>query len=155
MSIMSGKVKTMSKKTVYIVQEFGWEYNDEFFEIIMDTPIKAFATREQAETHKRILEREAREDWDSGGLGMSFPTFESVYNQGNPFSALTSLTRDEFSQHIHALGLPSLQFDEDDLFEENALWQAVRKLPKDKYHAFFDLLDGVNFCEIVEMEVEE
>jgi hypothetical protein len=141
-------------KTVYIVQEFGWEYNDEYFEIILDTPIKAFSTREQAETQKQILEREAREDWDSGGFGLSFPTFESTYNQENPFSALTSLTRNEFSERIHALGLPALQFGEYEVFEENALWEAVRKLPKEKYHAFFDLLDGVNFYEIVEMEME-
>jgi hypothetical protein len=146
----------MSKKTVYVVQEFGWEYNDEYFEIITDTPIKAFATLKQAESHKRILEREARRKWEIEVDGLGFPVCFDNQSGIQPFSSITSLTWEEFVERVDLFSLPPFQYADSmgiDLFEEKVFWKAVSDLPEEQYHAFFDLLDGLNFYEIITLEV--
>lgn len=57
---------------VYIVQELGWEYNDEGLDMTNDTPLKAFVVRSQAEAlcqekeleARRAYEEQARGDWN-------------------------------------------------------------------------------------------
>ena len=55
--------------TVYIVQKLRWEWNDEAFVLNNDTPIKAFESREDAETYCQRYEAEAREKWRGYGNG--------------------------------------------------------------------------------------
>jgi hypothetical protein len=146
-------------KIVYIVQEFGWEYNDEYFEIVSGTPKKAFLTYEQADSHRRVLERQARREWEVEWSEMDFPVcFESTDSHDHPFSSLTSLTWDAFQEKVRAFPLPPFEYPESegiDLYEEKAFWKAVNALPEEQYHAFYDLLDGLNFYEVVAIEVIE
>ena len=48
---------------VYIVQKLDWRWNDEAFVLRDDTPVKAFASRRDAETLCEELEATARREW--------------------------------------------------------------------------------------------
>lgn len=56
---------------LYIVQKLHWEYNDQFYCLADDTPVKAFARKQDAEDFRLQQEREARVGWlgNTGCLG--------------------------------------------------------------------------------------
>ncbi|MBB6048911.1 hypothetical protein [Armatimonas rosea] len=74
--------------TVYIVQKLDWKWNDEAFVLRDDTPVKAFASRRDAETLCEELESTARREWKTWhetntyigeqGRGESVETFYEV-----------------------------------------------------------------------------
>jgi hypothetical protein len=142
----------MSKKTMYIVQEFAWEFNDDSLVIIADTPIKAFPTHAQAEAYRLVQEREARRDKRTYS-GSRFPfTFEKLGSDGvQPWTSLSSLPWEEFIERALPFDLPPLQHPND--FYNKEFWEAVDALPEEKHHAFYDLFDGLNFYEVVPIEV--
>ena len=49
---------------VYIVQKLDWKWNDEAFVLRDDTPVKAFASRRDAETLCEELDRATRVEWE-------------------------------------------------------------------------------------------
>jgi hypothetical protein len=49
--------------TVYIVQRLHWEYDDVFFILEAEQPVKAFVKRESAEAYRKELEDKAKETW--------------------------------------------------------------------------------------------
>jgi hypothetical protein len=48
---------------VYIVQKLDWKYDDAFYCLFNDEPVKAFAKKHDAEAYQLTLEKEARESW--------------------------------------------------------------------------------------------
>ncbi|MBB6048913.1 hypothetical protein [Armatimonas rosea] len=53
--------------TVYIVQKLDWKYDDAFYCLYDDEPVKAFAKKHDAEVYQPLLEKEARESWQGQG----------------------------------------------------------------------------------------
>jgi hypothetical protein len=49
--------------TIYIVQKLHWKWNDEAFVLRDDMPVKAFASRRDAEKLCKELEATARQEW--------------------------------------------------------------------------------------------
>jgi hypothetical protein len=54
---------TKNVMTVYIVQRLHWEYDDVFFILESEQPVKAFVKRESAEAYRKALEDKAKENW--------------------------------------------------------------------------------------------
>jgi hypothetical protein len=52
--------------TVYIVQRLHWEYDDVFYLLDSEQPVKAFVKKESAEAYRQALEAEAKENWSAG-----------------------------------------------------------------------------------------
>ena len=53
--------------TVYIVQKLDWKYDDAFYCLSDDEPVKAFVKKRDAEAYHLMLEKEAREGWQGRG----------------------------------------------------------------------------------------
>jgi hypothetical protein len=53
----------MTVMTVYIVQRLHWEYDDMFYLLDSEQPVKAFVKRESAEAYRQKLESETRKNW--------------------------------------------------------------------------------------------
>jgi ATP-dependent helicase/DNAse subunit B len=49
--------------TVYIVQRLHWEYDDVFYLLDSEQPVKAFVKKESAEAYRQALEDEAKKNW--------------------------------------------------------------------------------------------
>lgn len=50
-------------RTVYLVQKLDWQWNDEFFVIDEEIPVKVFARLSRAEGYRQKLEAEERNKW--------------------------------------------------------------------------------------------
>jgi hypothetical protein len=50
-------------RTVFVVQRLHWEYQDNFFEVEDETPIKAFADSGDAAIYRDRQDTEARASW--------------------------------------------------------------------------------------------
>ena len=89
-------------RTVYIVQEIGWEYNDEYLETRQETPVKAFASREGAEAYRKQCETEKRNRIRAADFAKQ--EFEDYgFNLTNTFGRLeniTSLSESRFLKEI-------------------------------------------------------
>ena len=53
--------------TVYIVQKLDWKYDDAFYCLSDDGPVKAFAKKRDAEVYRQTLEQKARREWQNRG----------------------------------------------------------------------------------------
>jgi hypothetical protein len=73
----------MHGQVVYVVQGIGWEYDDEYFEPVTDSPVKAFTNREDAEAHRRVLEEEARRQWDAETAALHFRCVSTIFRESN------------------------------------------------------------------------
>jgi len=144
----------MTAEVVYIVQEFQWEYNDEWFDLEGDTPIRAFVDRDMAEAYQQRREAEARASFaQSGPRRANFPSFFGG------FPRMSTLSEAAFQGRLQALGLPlppempdgdDIAMDlSDDWWE--AVWAAVTP---DLEEAFWGLFDRLRFYEIVAVEVQ-
>jgi hypothetical protein len=51
-------------RMVYVVQKLDWQYNDVFFEIGSEIPVKAFARLRDATAYRQKLEVQAQRDWN-------------------------------------------------------------------------------------------
>jgi hypothetical protein len=51
------------RMTVYIVQKLHWEYDDVFYILEGEHPVKAFVKKESAEAYRAKLEAEAKKNW--------------------------------------------------------------------------------------------
>lgn len=49
--------------TVYLIQKLDWRWNDEAFVLREDTPVKAFASRRDAEALCTAMEAQVRAEW--------------------------------------------------------------------------------------------
>ena len=82
-------------RTVFVVQEIGWTFNDEWYYrdgMEDDKPFVAYASRERAEAELLHFEREK---WQE----------ECPFLFGYNIAAITHLTEDEFVRHVEHLGL--------------------------------------------------
>jgi hypothetical protein len=141
-------------KTVYIVQRIGWEYDDNFFYPVYTEPVKAFVARESAEAQRKILERQAREEWfDASRIPPEFDDRHNGEDWNKHYTKLTALTFSDFCERLKLLGVEP-PTDEND-FSSYAFWGGIAKLPSETYHAVYDLLDGLNFYEIIALEVTQ
>lgn len=52
-----------ASRKVYIVQRLHWVYQDDFFNIEDESPVKAFMRLSQAEGYRQKLEHVERENW--------------------------------------------------------------------------------------------
>ncbi len=150
----------MDKQTVYVVQEIGWGYHDEWFFRAGEQPIKAFTRREAAEAYWQEKERMAREaimntsPWDRGNSHWSCNIVATFGNLP------TSLTAKEFASKAREIGLPPVPYVFEEGSVEDALWSdewwvtAWKTLRPDRTDLLWSLLDCLNFYEVIEMEVQ-
>jgi hypothetical protein len=137
---------TMAKKkqsiTVYVVQQYHWEYSDEYFYHDDDgEAIQTFRDRRKAETYRDELEREMQRNNGFGPFEMN----------GLEFEEQTSLTFAQFQKGVRQLGLET-PADESDCFEwwhDNA-----EKFTTNQRFGVWKLMDKARFYEIVETELE-
>jgi hypothetical protein len=136
-------------KTVYIVQEFGWDYNDEWYEPYIfdeskmenDDPLvsrsfatNVFKTLEEAEAYRRPLEQQARKNWDTSSLEwhripFAFENTQTKWPHG--WTSLSSLPWDTFIEQARAIGS---SFDLKTKMETNSTW----------YEGFWDAVETTN-----------
>ena len=144
--------------TVYLVQQVGWAYNDEWYDRLdrkprddefhdpsyvpdpdfFNRPLKAFRDRAKAEAYARELDRAARSEFASPP-GLAGP---------NDLAALTTLSEERFIERARELGLIS---------SENGgsrPWANYLDLTTTQMEAYWDLCDLVRFYEVVETTVE-
>ncbi len=77
-------------QTLHLVQRLHWQYDDSFYEVGSDEPIRAFVDHDAAESYCRALEHNARNDQtearDQDGIALlpredpefDYPFFEVV-----------------------------------------------------------------------------
>jgi hypothetical protein len=53
--------------TVYIVRRLHWEYQDHFFGLDDESPVKAFVSRRDAERYAEERDRDERVEWEKYG----------------------------------------------------------------------------------------
>jgi hypothetical protein len=140
---------SMNRKT-YVVHRREWEYNDEFMENVGSEPVKAFPTQEDAEAYRKTLEREAWKEW-SVEWGEQFPMCLDDLSRDD-FTSLTSLTPEEFLEKIKPFSLPEITYL-DCMYDETEFWNAVNALPTEQFYAFYDLLDHLQFYEVIELDI--
>ncbi len=142
-------------RTLYLVQEINWAYDDQWHYEDGAIPRKAFASRDDAEAFRLLRENDSREsivaDEDEGYWSCNLEeTFGS-------FGALTTLGDDEIDRRLLTLGLPEYVSESDAGPDGNSgwwrnLWAAVDT--SEKRDAVWQLFDKVRFHEVVEVEAE-
>jgi hypothetical protein len=134
-------------KTVYVVQEMNWEYNDEYH-FPAGEPVKAFRDRDRAEAYRRELEQAPRvQDCLSFLLN-----YAGAYQFDDPLPRMTSLSQAELLERIDGADLPAPQgppYSWADWYE--ITWGGLE--PKER-HRLYDIFDRVRFYQIVEMDLE-
>ena len=48
---------------VYLIQKLHWQYDDNFYELDNDSPVKVFVSRDDAEAERQRLDAAEREAW--------------------------------------------------------------------------------------------
>jgi hypothetical protein len=137
---------TMPKKTrsitVYVVQQYHWEYSDEYFyHDDAGETIQTFRNRRKAEAYRDELEREMQRTNGFGPFEMNSLGFEDQ----------TSLTFAEFQQGVRQLGLeaPTSEWDCYEWWHDNA-----GSFTAEQCYGVWKLMDRARFYEVVETELE-
>jgi hypothetical protein len=164
----------MSKKTVYVVVKVAWDYTDEYYaryDIYNPTPIRVFLTHQDASVYRRELEKKARDEWDYElniqwkslehiHFPLTFHNHEHKLEDKNMWVSFCSLSWKEFQERIRPFNLPPPEPEPEytgcltntgGMWFAKGFWEAVRALPDEQYHAFYDLFDKLNFYEVVEV----
>jgi hypothetical protein len=89
---------------------------------------------------------------------------EDKLEKENMWVSFCSLSWQEFQERILSFNLLPLEHinpdkieyltNTDSMWFAKGFWEAVRELPEEKYHAFYDLLDKLNFYKVVEISSE-
>jgi hypothetical protein len=156
----------MSKKTAYVVMKVEWEYTDEYNDQYDPVPIQTFLSYQDASTYCRELEEKARYE-KSYGLDVEQRCLNDMRYRDNKLEkedmwvSFCSLSWQEFQERIRSFNLLSLEHinpnkieyltNTDGMWFAKGFWEAVRELPEEQYHAFYDLFDKLNFYEVVEI----
>lgn len=144
-------------RTLYLVQEINWNYDDQWFYEDGETPRKAFADRAAAEAFRAAQENVQREkliavpltdkyeEW-SGNLVVTFGGVREV----------SSLPADELDNRLAALGVPPLPKGYGAKDWNNSWWRALweTRPTVTERDPVWRLFDKVRFYEIVEVEAE-
>jgi len=131
----------MAKKTItaYVVHKRFWNYNDEFYYVEGRMPTKSFLTREKAEAYRKQIEPAARR-------------FDNPFEcEGLGEADWTSLSKAELDAGLRKLGFTPPR--DDDYF---GWWlsEVGDTCTAEQRHGVYDLLDRVQFYEVVKTEVE-
>jgi hypothetical protein len=135
--------------TVYIVQQLDWEYNDTWWDMTDDTPVKAFASHSDAEAYCQQREAEQRNHWSSSHNS-------PLYAFGGIERCTTGVTDALFLQRAHAAGLPTPgekidSYDGTSYLDYASWW---RTLTGEQQSWVWEQLDRVRFYEVVSLELE-
>jgi hypothetical protein len=139
-----------SKRPVYVVQQLHWEYNDNWYDIRTDEPIKAFRDRDSAELHRLELEEKVRD----GG----YPSNPCEYAGG--LAQASSLTEEQVVARLQEWGVPPPPRTTDGRaqadFYDDAWWLGLReRLSRRQFFDVWDLFDKVRFYEVVEINLDQ
>ena len=134
-------------RTVYIIQKIDWEFDDDWHNIEEDTPIKAFARRDDALAFCREQESIARTSFITGNLGRYFGGYYRMSTQ--PYAAFLANLR------ANDISIPDTAGNEtnDSWFFDFAWWDDLwQRLPLEKHDWLWSLFDRVQFYEVIETE---
>src|SRR5436305_1305447 len=136
-------------KTVYVVQEMNWDYNDEYHCPAGEgQPVKAFRDRARAEAYRHELERMPNVQ---GCLSCLF-SYAGAWDFEDPLLRVTSLSEADLLERLRAADLPA---PEGPPFGWQAWYEATwSRLAPDERHRLYDLFDRARFYQIVEMDLE-
>jgi hypothetical protein len=156
-------------KTAYVVMKVEWEYTDEYNDQYDPAPIQTFLSYQDASIYCRELEKKARDE-KSYGLDVEQQCLNDMCyrdkkrEKEDMWVSFCSLSWQELQERILPFNLPSPKPVEPDDIEyltntegmwfATGFWKAVRDLPREQYHAFYDLFDKLNFYEIVEISLD-
>ena len=132
-------------RKVYIVQRLDWEYNDYYFDLKNDEPVKAFTYRDYAEFYRDELEKEA--NW----------RYWNPCDFMKGLERATSLSEDELLSRLRELGVPEPPMSEDGLVRDwldYEWWEdAIERMRQWDPALLWKLFDKVRFYEVVEVEL--
>lgn len=132
------------RRKAYVVQRFGWSYNDEYFyrggSEGADAVVKAFTDRARAEAYCQAQEEAARQSQNP---------FEFVSHWAS------SLTEKQFIRLLDELGLPPPphQFG---CYQWFSWWgEHDDGLSPEQRRRIWDAMDQVRLHEVVEIDIED
>jgi hypothetical protein len=134
-------------KTVYVVQRLTWQYNDNWYDLGNDEPLRAFRDRGRAEAYRWELEQAARNE------------AHSPCRVGGPLGRCTTLSQEELLQQLRRFGVgaptgavPS-EYDHP-IFHNRAWWDDLRENAATLFHRVWDLFNLVRFFDVLEVETD-
>src|SRR5262249_12820595 len=135
-----GPMASPSAKTVYVVQEVHWEYNDEYhYPAGEGQPVKAFRDRQRAEAYRRELEQAPHVQQC---LACLF-NFAGAYQFDDSLARMTSLSEAELFERIRAAGLPAPKGPPYSWADWYAItWGGLKAAER---HRLYDLFDRARF----------
>ena len=143
-------------RTLYLVQEVNWVYDDQWYYEDGAIPRKAFASRADAEAYRLSRESESRESIAAADEEKGYWS-QNLEETFGSFDALTTLGEDELDLRLRALGLPEYTLGGNAGPGGNSGWWrnlwAATGMPE-KRDAVWQLFDKVRFHEVVEVEAE-
>ena len=92
--------------TVWIVQKLDWQYNDNFYKLEEDVPIKAFADPAAAQKHCNELTLLEQERWQT--YSAQYEGSGDVVNFFGGFPRITTLDEEEFERNLEKMGLSGM-----------------------------------------------
>ncbi len=129
-------------KKVFVIQEIGWAYNDEYYDCWGEMgPVKAFTSRERAEAFWFEHERAA---WQE--VGNPF-----VYT--GSFENATSLSEEQFAAGLEALGIFVEPVDGWASLDVGQWFGPSSPLSLEQQLGVWRLFDKVRFYEILEIDL--
>ena len=139
-------------QTVWVVQKLDWHYNDNWYELAEDAPVKAFLSRADAQKHADALTRAEQdvfatlhEDYAKGGSNLA-----KIFGG---LERMTSLDDAAFVRGVQALNLPLPSYDFSSTGNLSDPWAVIWKSEPKTQAAFWRLLDLLQFYEVVEVEL--
>ena len=143
-------------RTVYVIKEHGWEYNDQYTGFDGANPIRAFARRADAETYRRERENETRRQLETGSK------FDWNRNLSDTFGGLeymTTLSEPELLARLSVWGIVAPNYDEptDSCWANDKWWDATwgAVAETERKEQFWALFDKLRFFTVVPMEIAE
>jgi hypothetical protein len=129
-------------RKAYIIQESGWDYNDEYYYrggSADDQVIAAFTDRSKAEVYRREREERARRG-------------------KNPFEYVTywpsSRTEEEVVRLVEEMGLPAPEFAHG-CYQWLGWWpDQYERMSGEQRARVWEAMDLVRFFEVIEIDVE-
>jgi len=148
-------------RTVYLVQQVHWEYNDTWYDPIDVVPQKVFVSEEAALQSQRILETQARRAVEKGEMLPYGRYSDNPVSSVFCYADMTSLPYETLIERlVHLRIIQNCDEYEDNISYDwqdfESPWKRIwDSLSDEKRDAYWSLFDRLRFYEVVAVEVGE
>jgi hypothetical protein len=129
-------------RRAYVVQALTWQYNDNWYDVANDEPLKAFVDRQAVETYRTSLEHTARAQ--RGSPRRMVASLEQA----------TSQSPDSLRFGLESLGVAPPTDLLDLVYGDDDWWYNLRERSMERWHAAWDLFDRLRFFELIEIDLD-